>query len=261
MDVLKRELAPISLRAWEEIDKRAKDVLKNYLSGRKFVHVNGPMGLDFTSVTDGRIEVHADEFLNYGIYSVKPLIEPRVSFKLGRWELDNIERGAKDINLDALDEAVKKMAFFEEKVIFQGLSDAEIVGIEEASQNKLGKLGDTESDILSNVTKGVMILERAIAEKPYVFVVSEEIWCTLNSLGKEVALIERIKSIIGGDVIVSRSTEGAFILPYDNENLELTIGEDFSIGYQEHGDNYVKLFITETLRFRVLDESVIVSYS
>jgi uncharacterized linocin/CFP29 family protein len=261
MDVLKRELAPISVKAWEEIDRRAKEVLKNYLSARKFVRVNGPMGLDFTSVTEGRIEVHSDELLNYGIYSVRPLIEPRVSFKLGRWELDNIERGAKDINLDALDEAVKNMAQFEEKVVFNGLEDACIKGILESSPNKLGELGDTESEILANVTKGVMILERAIAEKPYVLVVSEEVWCKLNALGKEVALVERIKNIVGGDIIVSRSISGAVLIPFDNENIELTIGEDFSIGYQEHGENYVKLFVTETLTFRILDETIIVSYS
>lgn len=261
MDVLKRELAPISVKAWEEIDRRAKEVLKNYLSARKFVRVNGPMGLDFTSVTEGRIEVHSDELLNYGIYSVRPLIEPRVSFKLGRWELDNIERGAKDINLDALDEAVKNMAQFEEKVVFNGLEDACIKGILESSPNKLGELGDTESEILAKVTKGVMILERAIAEKPYVLVVSEEVWCKLNALGKEVALVERIKNIVGGDIIVSRSISGAVLIPFDNENIELTIGEDFSIGYQEHGENYVKLFVTETLTFRILDETIIVSYS
>jgi len=260
MDVLKRELAPISLKAWEEIDKRAKEVLQNYLSGRRVVHVNGPMGLNFTSVTEGRIEVHSDEFLNYGVYSVKPLIEPRVSFKLGRWELDNIERGAKDINLDALDEAVKKMAFFEEKVIFKGLAEGNIIGLEEGSPHKMGALGNTESDILSNITKGVMILERAIAEKPYVLVVSEDIWCLLNALGKEVALVERIKNVIGGEIVVSRSINGAILIPYDNENLELTIGEDFSIGYQEHGENYVKLFITETLTFRILDETIVVTY-
>jgi len=261
MDVLKRELAPISVNAWGEIDKRAQEVLKNYLSARKFVRVNGPMGLDFTSVTEGRIEVHSDELLNYGVYSVRPLIEPRISFKLGRWELDNIERGAKDINLDALDEAVKNMAQFEEKVVFAGLEDACIKGLVESSSNKLGNLGETESEILTNVTKGVMILERAIAEKPYAFVVSEDIWCRLNALGREVALVERIKNIIGGDIIVSRSIEGALLLPFDNENLELTIGEDFSIGYQEHGENYVKLFVTETLTFRILDETIIVTFS
>ena len=261
MDVLKRELAPISVKAWEEIDKRAKEVLKNYISARKFVRVNGPKGLDFTAVTEGRIEVHSDELLNYGIYSVRPLIEPRVSFKLGRWELDNIERGAKDINFDALDEAVKNIAQFEEKTIFVGLEDACIKGITESSLNKLGKLGDSENEILANVTKGVMILERAIAEKPYALVVGEEVWCKLNALGKEVALVERIKDIIGGQIIVSRSIDGAILLPFDNENIEMTIGEDFSIGYQEHSENYVKLFITETFTFRILDNTIIVIYS
>ncbi len=260
MDVLKRELAPISQKAWAEIDNRAQEVLRNFLSGRKFVKVNGPLGLDHTAVTEGRLEVKNSDILNYGVFSVKPLIEPRVSFKLGRWELDNIERGAKDINLEPLDEAVKKIALFEDGVIFDGLKDVEIQGILPTAKHHLGSLGSKEEEILSNITKGIMVLERSITEKPYVFVVDEDIWCKLNSLGKEVALVERIKEIIGGEVIVSRNLNGGILLPFDNENFELTIGEDLSIGYQEHDENHVKLFITETFTFRVLDDSIIVTF-
>lgn len=260
MNILKRELAPISESAWKEIDLRTQKVLQHYLSARKFVKVEGPKGLDFTAVTEGRIKVHDDNLLHYGLYNVKPLIEPRVSFKLERWELDNIERGAKDINWDSLDKAVKKIASFEEKVIFKGLTDANIVGLEEAAAHQGGELGNVENEILSSITKGVMILERSVAEKPYALVVSEDIWCKLNALGKEESLVERIEKIISGKIVVSRFIKEAFLLPYDNDNIELTIGEDLSIGYQEHSENEVKLFITGTFTFRVLDCRLIVQY-
>jgi uncharacterized linocin/CFP29 family protein len=43
--MLKRNLAPISDEMWEEIDGRAKEVISNYLSARKVVHVSGPQWL------------------------------------------------------------------------------------------------------------------------------------------------------------------------------------------------------------------------
>jgi uncharacterized linocin/CFP29 family protein len=260
MDILKRELAPISSKAWEEIDERAKEVLKLYLSARKFVKVRGPKGLDYSAITEGRVKVHHDDLLNYGIFNVKPLIEPRVSFKLSRWELDNVERGAKGIYLDPLDEAVKRIAFFEEKAIYHGLKEAHIAGIEESSSHELIVLGDTEAKILASIAKGVMTLEKSVVGKPYTLVVSESHWCKLNSIGKEISLISRIEDMIGGKVIVSRSIDGAILLPLDDDNIELTIGEDFSIGYQEHTESEVKLFITETFTFRILDNSLIVLY-
>ena len=260
MDILKRDLAPISTKAWAEIDKRAKEILMHYLSARKFARIDGPNGLEHSAVTEGRINVHHDELLNYGVFNVKPLIEPRVSFKMNRWELDNIERGAKDINMDSLDEAVKRIALFEEKAVYSGLEEAGIEGLEKSSAHEVITLGDTESEILANVSKGIMILESFIAPKPYSLVVGEQLWYKLNSIGREISLVSRIEELTGGKVIVSRSIEGAILLPFDNENIELSIGEDFSVGYQEHTETEIKLFITETFTFRVLDNSLIVLY-
>ena len=47
------------------------------------------------------------------IYEVKPLIETRFSFQLNKWEMDNLGRRAKDIDLSPLEKAVKKSALFE----------------------------------------------------------------------------------------------------------------------------------------------------
>jgi uncharacterized linocin/CFP29 family protein len=41
-------------------------------------------------------------------------------------------------------------------------------------------------------------------------------------------------------------------------DLELILGQDFSIGYEHHDHQNVKLYITETFTFRILDPSVFV---
>ena len=53
----------------------------------------------------------------------------------------------------------------------------------------------------------------------------------------------------------------AFLVPYDHDDLELTIGQDFSIGYEAHDTKEVTLFLTESFTFRVLDGSLIVPFT
>ncbi len=51
---------------------------------------------DFTAVNEGRLDVLETEKdrVSTGLYKVKPLVESRIEFKLSRWELDDITRGA-----------------------------------------------------------------------------------------------------------------------------------------------------------------------
>ena len=83
--MLYRELAPISKEAWSEIDSRAVDVLKSYLSARKVVKVNGPKGLDFNVITERRLgETENEEDVLFANYNVQPLTEARVEFEMKR---------------------------------------------------------------------------------------------------------------------------------------------------------------------------------
>ena len=82
----------------------------------------------------------------------------------------------------------------------------------------------------------------------------------LNKEIQGIPLIERIERLIGGSVVHSLAIDGAFLLPYDNENLELTVGQDFAIGYESHDTKDVTLFLTESFTFRVLDPNLIVPF-
>lgn len=75
MDFLRRELAPVSPAGWTAIGALARETLSANLSGRRFLDVSGPCGVD---------------------YAALPLVEARVSFTLQKGELDNLERGEAD---------------------------------------------------------------------------------------------------------------------------------------------------------------------
>ena len=260
MDFLKRELAPITANGWKEIEERAAAVLSKELSARKFIRVTGPLGRDVTSVTTGRMDVKTKDDIKYGVYKVQPLIESRICFPLSRWELDNIERGAKDVDYTSLDDGVRKAAKFEEEAIFKGLEDGQVDGIYKSSSYEALDFGKTADETLKAIFDGVLKLDAAFAKKPYVLVVSNEKWYYLNTVVKEYSLPEKLEKILGQKIIVSKSIDGAILLPYDDENIELIIGEDFALGYQNHNESVVELLVTESFTFRVLDPALIVLF-
>ncbi|MBF7097637.1 family 1 encapsulin nanocompartment shell protein [Alkalibacter mobilis] len=263
MDMLKRSMAPLAASAWKEIDARAEEVLKSRLTARKAVKVNGPLGWDYTSVSEGRLDLIEDvnAQVKTGIFRIKPLVESRISFTLNRWELDNLTRGAKDINLENLEEAVKKMADFEENAVYKGFESGGIVGLEGASAHAAIEFGKTGADIMDSISKGLITLKDNFEEGPFILVVGEEAYKRLNREVQGYPLVKRIESLIGGKILLSGVVDGAFLLPYDNENLELTIGQDFAIGYESYDSEEVKLFIAESLTFRVLDENIVVRFT
>ncbi|NLX61667.1 MAG: bacteriocin family protein [Tissierellia bacterium] len=259
--MLYRELAPVSKEAWAEIEEQLRDVFVNYLSARRVVKVIGPKGWDFNVITEGRLgDIEEDGDLCYGNYKVIPLTEVRVEFEMDRWELDNINRGAKDIDYTPLEEAAKKIALFEENVVYNGSDKLHIKGLVNSSENETLKFGDDEEEILDAIAKGVIILKENFEEGPYTLVVGEKAYRRIISKGAENSLKDEIEKVINGKIIYSHVLDGAVLIPYDHDDLELTIGQDLSIGYQHHDSKKVKFFLTESFTFRVLDPTIIVNY-
>jgi uncharacterized linocin/CFP29 family protein len=262
MDMLKRELAPLSSHVWEEIENRAAEILRSRLSARKVVHVEGPKGWNYTGVPEGRLDLVDDTGdVKAGVYRVAPLSEARVRFNLNRWEMDNLNRGAKDIDLDSLDAAAEKIADFEENAIYHGFSSGGIVGLADAAVHKPVVFGKDGSSIMESISVALVTLRASHAQGPCTLVVGTKGWLALNKEIQGIPLVERIERLIGGKVVHSLAIDGAYLIPYDDENLELTIGQDFAIGYESHDTKEVTLFITESFTFRVLDPNLIVPFT
>ena len=259
--MLYRELAPVSNNAWEEMDERAAEVLRTTLSARKVVKVNGPKGIEFSAITEGRLgETKEEGNVCFANYNVQPLTESRVEFEIDRWELDNIERGAKDVELGPLEDALKELALFEDNAVFNGLEKACIKGLSEFGEGL--HFGNNSKEIMDSVLNGVLKLRENYAVGAYTLVVGEEAYKrVLSQEGGGYPLNKRLESLIEGKIVFSRAVKGAYLIPYDHDDLELTIGKDFSIGYQNHTAEKVRFFATESFTFRVLDPGIVVKYN
>lgn len=263
MDLLRKNLAPISSKAWDVINHEAEELFHGIMSARKFVDVTDPKGWKFSAVGKGSLDVPKGQKgnLKYGIHQVQPLVEARANFSLDIWELDNVERGAEVIDLDNLEKAAKEIAAFEENVIYYGLKDAGVTGLKNSSSQKQLKF-DKGEGILKSVAQALSMFKEKGVEGPFALVLNREKWQQLSGgLVDGYPLKKQILKLIEGDIIFAPGIKEAFLVSQRGGDFRLTLGSDLSIGYDNHDGKKVDLFFTESFTFEVLDPDAIVVMS
>jgi uncharacterized linocin/CFP29 family protein len=264
IDLLRRDLAPFAPASWEAIDEQAREVLRGNLSARKIVDVAGPFGWQHASVNVGRLDpgrVDAGNGVLYGIRKVLPLVEVRVPFVLDLWELDDVVRGARDPNLDPLIEAAGKLAAFEERAIYYGFQPGGIVGMAKASQHELVQLRSEPKGWPQAIAHAIVALKTAGESPPYTLVAGRTVFQAMERDAGQYPLRKQIEQLIDGAIVLAPNIEGAFLLPANSEgDFELTLGQDISVGFEQQDGQRVKLYLTESFTFRVLEPQAVVAF-
>lgn len=264
MSILRRSMAPISEAAWEEIDSQARRCFETTLSVRRFADVVGPKGIDYAAVPAGRLEMPGSQptgGARYGVAKVHPMLEMRVPFELSIWELDNIERGAQDLDLQPLETAAWETARFEEETIYRGLADAGIPSLKDASPHDPIPFGKDNTEMIPAVASAVTQLRKSMIEGPYALIVTEPVWNHLLSAVNGRPLKHHVEYILGGPVIFSPFVDQSMLVSVRGGDLELVLGQDLSIGYDSHTTDTVKLYFTESFTFRIVDPKVMIFFS
>jgi uncharacterized linocin/CFP29 family protein len=264
MDLLKRDLAPLTEQAWQQIEEQARAIFKLSLSARKVVDVEGPKGIAYSALPLGRLvleEKQSSKTLNYGLHKVQPLAEVRAEFELDIWELDNAVRGAEDIDLSAMEASAREIAAFEENAVYYGLKPAAIEGLKDQSAHAALKKGDSASSLLAAVVSGLTELSRSGVEGPYSLVVPEELWPTVAVVERGYPLPRYLQELLGGKVIVGPGAKDVFLLSTRGGDFRLVLGQDLSIGYGSHDSRKVKLFFTESFTFQVITPEAVILIS
>ena len=262
MNILKKSIAPITDKAWDEIIHHTKQFLGSYLTARNFVDVDGPNGLEQGGVSTGRLimpENHSDEGVNYGIREFMPMVEVRKPFELDLWELDNIERGAKDVDLSPLEEAVKEIAAFEEKAIYEGFKPVNIKGLEQIAEGTPIPVPEDTHYFLKEIGNQIIKLKRKGVEGPYTLVLNENEWLKMVEHTEGYPIQKQLQEMLGGKVLVNITNKNSFLVSQRGGDYELYLGQDITLGYDSHSTRNVKLYLTSSFTFRVLTpEAVIV---
>jgi uncharacterized linocin/CFP29 family protein len=264
MNNLHRELAPISDVAWSQIEEEASRTLKRYLAGRRVVDLQGPGGVTLSAVGAGHLRnvgAPGDNILARQ-REVKALVELRVPFDLDRQQIDDVERGANDADWQPAKDAARRIAFAEDRAIFDGYAAAGIEGIRQGTSNPVMTLPADVRDYPDAIAQAVSQLRLVGVNGPYSVLLSADAYTGLSETRDHgYPVLEHIKRLVDGEIIWAPAIEGAFVLTTRGGDFDLHIGQDISIGYLSHTDAAVRLYLQETFTFLLLTTEAAVALS
>jgi uncharacterized linocin/CFP29 family protein len=257
MNHLLRELAPISTSGWQEIEKEATRTLKTTLAARRLVDFIGPQGWGACAVGLGRTEGVASPTDKGGVRArlrkVLPLVELRVPFEMRREDLDDAERGAKDVDTDAVIAAARAIAMAEDRAVFHGYAAAGIRGVCDAQAEAGLPIGDDYELFPEVVTTALNRLRDEGVDGPYAIALGEECYKGLTETTHGgYPVLDHVRHLVDGPLVWAPGLDGSVVLSMRGDDFQLTVGEDFSIGYLGHDNETVRLYLEETFTFWLL---------
>jgi uncharacterized linocin/CFP29 family protein len=255
---LLREQAPLSDRAWEAIDAEASRVLRHFLAARQLVDLSGPYGWEHSAGSAGVVQPLPSgpvDGVGARLRRALSIVELRSEFAVNRSDIDDIDRGRPDADLSSVVDAARRAALGEDQAVFRGFAGAGIQGIVEASPHGALAIPSDYNDYPRVVARAVHTLREATVGGPYAIALGPRCYTgvieTTEMGGYPV--LEHLRLILGGPVVWAPAVDGAVVVSTRGSDFELTLGEDFSVGYSSHDSAAVNLYVEESLGFRVIN--------
>ncbi len=185
---------------------------------------------------------------------ILPIVELRAPFSVSRSELRDGDRGADDVDFDALDRAAHQIAVAENRAVFHGWSAAGITGITEASSQSPIALGDDCEHYPRHVALAVEALLRAGIDGPYGLALGPRAHTRVLETSEHggYPLLNHLREIIGGPLVFAPGVEGAVVVSLRGGDFLFESGQDLSVGYWDHDVEAVSLYLEESFSFRVV---------
>ena len=246
MNNLHRELAPISEAAWAQIEEETSRTIKRYLAGRRIADVHGPTGTASAAVGTGHqhsIEAPEDG-ASAQLREVQSFVELRIPFELDRQMVDDVERGANDSDWQPAKDAARKLAFAEDRAIFDGYAAAGIVGVRQGTSNPRKSLPADVRKYPEAFAQALSQLRLVGVNGPYSILLGADAYTELAETSDYgYPVLEHVKRLVDGKIIWAPAIQGAFVITTRGGDFDLHLGQDASIGYSEsHGHKCPALF-------------------
>lgn len=207
MNHLLRELAPISGEGWEAIDQEASRTLRHFLAARKVVDFSGPHGWAHSAETLGRVAplgAAPSTDVDAAIRQLQPLAELRTLFELSRRELEAIDRGSRDYDLQVVVDAARQAAIAEDSAVFHGYDAAGFRGISESSPHAPVVIADNYNEYPGTVARAVATLQAAGIGGPFTIALGPRCYTGVIETTEHggYPVFEHIRVILGGPVVL-----------------------------------------------------------
>jgi len=222
------------------------------VAGRRVVDLQGPAGTELSAVGTGhlaRLDPPAEGVISRARL-FQPIVELRVPFVVSRDAVDDVERGSQDSDWQPVKDAATKIAFAEDRAVFEGYAAAGIAGIRESSSNPALTLPDEVRDYPDVVSQAISSLRLAGVNGPYSLLLSADAYTAVNETADHgFPIRDHLSRVVDGEIIWAPAIDGAFVLSTRGGDYELHLGQDLSIGYSSHDSTSIELYFQESLTF------------
>ncbi len=268
MDYLARESAPLTGEFWKQIDEATVKTAQSVLTGRRALHLVGPLGAGTDVIAIDNLDMKA-EVVQGGIITtqgrtLKELPTLFEDFTLYAKDIAISEKTKAPADLSAVLTAAQAIAIREDKLVFQGNAQLGYDGILTApGVNKLVK-GDwsTGESAFSDVAAAIEILVSKGVFGAYTLVVSPSLYTQMQRLqpGTGLMEIDRVSRLVDGRLFKSPvlGANQAVLINAQPENMDLVVGQDLAAAYLEQRELNHVFRLTETVLPRIKKPKAIV---
>jgi uncharacterized linocin/CFP29 family protein len=181
-------------------------------------------------------------------------MELRVPFELSLSELDAVDRGASDIDLDTVRRAARALATLEDRIVFYGVADSAVQGMLTGSAHAAIAVSSDFRDFPAWVSSAEAQLRDAGVDGPYAIVLDPAAYTMLSKTTGPggYPVLQHVRRLLEGPTIWAPAIDGALVASVRGGDFRLVVGQDISVGYQSHDGQRVSLFLEESLTFRLV---------
>ena len=148
--------------------------------------------------------------------------------------------------------SARAIAIAEDRAVFHGYPVAGIRGICEQASASV-EISGAKADYPSLVTHALNKLRDEGVDGPFAVALSERSYTELTELTDGgYPVLQHVQRLIDGPLVWAPGLDGAVVLSMRGGDFELTVGQDFSIGYLDHTAKTVTLYLEESFTFQVL---------
>jgi uncharacterized linocin/CFP29 family protein len=261
MSYLSREAAPLSSELWDQIDASIVNTARKALTGRKFLHIFGPLGIGAESISIDDSDT-LDEISDNGLITTKgrKYVEiPTVydDFTLLAKDLESSKKYGYPIDLSKAAYSAEACARKEDNLIFFGNATYGYEGLLTASGINKIKKSDwaTGENAFADIVSALELFTVNGIYGTYALTVSPDLYMQLQRIQPGTGLLEyeRISKILNGNVFVS-SVLGigkAVLVCSDSRNMDLAVGQDMATAYLEQKDLNHSFRVLESILLRI----------
>jgi uncharacterized linocin/CFP29 family protein len=255
MNHLLRGLAPVTDRAWGEMEEEARRELRHFLTARKLVDFSGPHGWERSALDLGRATDPADgpaDGVESRLRLVQPLVELRTPFEVDRAEIEAVDRGAPDADWDPVRDAARRAALAEDRLVFNGFPGAGVRGLVETSPHDPIAINTDYDKYPNYVASAVEALKRSGVSGPYAIALGPRCYTGVIETTQHggYPVLQHLRLIVEGPVVWAPAVDGAVVMSLRGDDFDLVVGQDLSIGYIDHDARTVRLYLEESITFR-----------